>query len=121
MDVSERTISGWMKRAPRDPEPARRWLTFLRNHREAIAAPGQQAISIEHTSDHFIRTDSRQHSHGIDNRFRCLRAILPTPPERQPQLRVHATLPVKSGLSCRAMFVCQILTRAKTHQLQQAL
>ena len=37
-DVSERTISRWMKRAPRDPEPAKRWLTFLRNHREAIAA-----------------------------------------------------------------------------------
>ena len=27
-----------MKRAPRDPEPAKRWLAFLRNHREAIAA-----------------------------------------------------------------------------------
>jgi hypothetical protein len=39
-DVSERTISGWMKRAPRDPESATRWLTFLRNHREAIAAMG---------------------------------------------------------------------------------
>ncbi len=37
-DVSERTISRWMKCAPRDPEPARRWLAFLRNHREAIAA-----------------------------------------------------------------------------------
>jgi hypothetical protein len=37
-DVSERTISRWMKRTPRDPEPARHWLTFLRNHREAIAA-----------------------------------------------------------------------------------
>ena len=37
-DVSERTISRWMKRAPRDGEPGRRWLTFLRNHREAIAA-----------------------------------------------------------------------------------
>jgi hypothetical protein len=37
-DVSERTISRWMKRAPRDLEPARRWLSFLRNHREAIAA-----------------------------------------------------------------------------------
>jgi hypothetical protein len=33
--------------------------------RPAIAAPGQQAISIEHCSDHFIRTDSRQDSHGI--------------------------------------------------------
>jgi transposase InsO family protein len=38
LDVSERTISRWMRRAPRDPEPARRWLAFLRNHREAIAA-----------------------------------------------------------------------------------
>jgi putative transposase len=37
-DVSERTISRWMRRAPRDPERAKRWLAFLRNHREAIAA-----------------------------------------------------------------------------------
>jgi transposase InsO family protein len=37
-DLAERTISRWMKRAPRDPEPAKRWLAFLRNHREAIAA-----------------------------------------------------------------------------------
>jgi transposase InsO family protein len=37
-DVSERTISRWMKRAPRDSDPAKRWLAFLRNHREAIAA-----------------------------------------------------------------------------------
>jgi putative transposase len=37
-DVSERTISRWMCRAPRDPEPTKRWLAFLRNHREAIAA-----------------------------------------------------------------------------------
>lgn len=37
-DFSERTISRWMKRAPRDPERAKRWLAFLRNHREAIAA-----------------------------------------------------------------------------------
>src|SRR5437773_665589 len=37
-DLSERTISRWMKRAPRDPHGAKRWLAFLRNHREAIAA-----------------------------------------------------------------------------------
>jgi putative transposase len=37
-DVFERTISRWMRRAPRDPEPVKRWLAFLRNHREAIAA-----------------------------------------------------------------------------------
>src|SRR5258708_19080598 len=37
-DISERIISRWMKRASREPEPAKRWLAFLRNHREAIAA-----------------------------------------------------------------------------------
>src|ERR1700719_1340634 len=37
-EVSERTVSRWIRRAPKDPDPARRWLAFLRNHREAIAA-----------------------------------------------------------------------------------
>ena len=37
-EISERTISRWMKRAPRDPEPGKRWLAFLRNHQEVIAA-----------------------------------------------------------------------------------
>ena len=32
------TISRWMKQAPRDSEPAKRWRAFLKNHREAIAA-----------------------------------------------------------------------------------
>jgi hypothetical protein len=33
-DVSERTVSRWIRKAPRDPKPAKRWLAFLRNHRE---------------------------------------------------------------------------------------
>jgi len=37
-DVSEPTVSRWLRRAPKPPDPAKRWLTFLRNHREAIAA-----------------------------------------------------------------------------------
>ncbi len=37
-DVSERTVSRWVKRASKNPDPARRWLVFLRNHREAITA-----------------------------------------------------------------------------------
>lgn len=37
-DISERTVLRWMRKAPRDPEPAKRWTTFLSNHREAIAA-----------------------------------------------------------------------------------
>ena len=37
-EISERTISRWVKHANHDPDPARRWLAFLRNHREAIAA-----------------------------------------------------------------------------------
>jgi putative transposase len=36
--VSERTVSRWVRRAPKNPEPARRRLTFLHNHREVIAA-----------------------------------------------------------------------------------
>jgi len=37
-DISKRTISRWMKRAPRDPEPGKRWLAFLRNHQKVMAA-----------------------------------------------------------------------------------
>jgi transposase InsO family protein len=37
-EVSERSVSRWLRRAPRTPDSAQRWLTFLRNHREAIAA-----------------------------------------------------------------------------------
>src|SRR5439155_1890896 len=37
-DLSETTVSRWLRQAPRTPDPAKRWLTFLRNHREAIAA-----------------------------------------------------------------------------------
>src|SRR5580765_3634044 len=37
-ELSERSVSRWIRRAPRDPDPVKRWLAFLRNHREAIAA-----------------------------------------------------------------------------------
>jgi len=37
-DISERTVLRWMRKAPRDPEPAKRWAAFLHNHRELIAA-----------------------------------------------------------------------------------
>jgi transposase InsO family protein len=37
-EISERTVLRWMRKAPRSPEPARRWAAFLSNHREAIAA-----------------------------------------------------------------------------------
>jgi transposase InsO family protein len=37
-DLSEPTVSRWVRRAPRPPDPTKRWLTFLQNHREAIAA-----------------------------------------------------------------------------------
>jgi len=38
LKVSEPTVSRWLQRAPRSPDLCKRWLTFLRNHREAIAA-----------------------------------------------------------------------------------
>ena len=34
--VSEPTVSRWLRRVPRAPDPAQRWLTFLRNYRKAI-------------------------------------------------------------------------------------
>ena len=37
-DISERTVLRWMRKAPRNLEPARGWAAFLNNHREAIAA-----------------------------------------------------------------------------------
>lgn len=37
-DISERTVLRWMRKAPRSPEPAKRWAVFLSNHRDAIAA-----------------------------------------------------------------------------------
>ena len=37
-DISERTVLRWMRKVPRNPEPAKQWATFLSNHREAIAA-----------------------------------------------------------------------------------
>lgn len=36
--ISERTVLRWMRKAPRNSGSARRWATFLSNHREAIAA-----------------------------------------------------------------------------------
>ncbi|HEY1902167.1 MAG TPA: IS3 family transposase [Terracidiphilus sp.] len=36
--VSERTVLRWMRKAPRNPEPGKRWAAFLSNHRGAIAA-----------------------------------------------------------------------------------
>jgi hypothetical protein len=37
-NISERTVSRWTRKAPKNPEAARRWQVFLDNHREAIAA-----------------------------------------------------------------------------------
>jgi putative transposase len=37
-NISERTVSRWVRRTPRNPETIDRWKTFLKNHREAIAA-----------------------------------------------------------------------------------
>jgi putative transposase len=37
-DISERTVLRWMRKIPRSPVSAKRWSTFLNNHREVIAA-----------------------------------------------------------------------------------
>ena len=56
-DISERSVSRWMKRAPRNPDLAKRWLVFLRNHREAIAA-----------MDFRLGTSSPLHSRSLSHR-----------------------------------------------------
>ena len=40
LEVSERTVSRYMRRRPAHPDARQRWRTFLANHREAIAAMG---------------------------------------------------------------------------------
>jgi putative transposase len=37
LDISERTVLRWMRKVPRSPVSAKRWSTFLNNHREVIA------------------------------------------------------------------------------------
>jgi hypothetical protein len=37
-EVSERTVSRLMPRSASKPAAAQRWISFLRNHRDAIAA-----------------------------------------------------------------------------------
>ncbi len=37
-DVSERTVSRWVQRAPKDPMQRNRWQAFLKNHCEVLAA-----------------------------------------------------------------------------------
>jgi hypothetical protein len=37
-NVSERTVLRWMRKAPRRPEPSKRWAAFLNNHRVVMAA-----------------------------------------------------------------------------------
>ncbi len=37
-DVSERSVSRWVKRCHGNPDPAKQWLAFLKNHRGSIAA-----------------------------------------------------------------------------------
>lgn len=36
--VSDRTAARYMPKRPRDPDAHQRWMTFLRNHRECLAA-----------------------------------------------------------------------------------
>ena len=37
-NISERTVSRWVRRAPKNPDKVVRWKAFFNNHREAIAA-----------------------------------------------------------------------------------
>ena len=68
-DVSERTISRWMRRAPRDPDPAKRWLALLRNHREVIAAMDLFTVpTVTFRALLFLRHRPRSSAHSA---FQC--------------------------------------------------
>ena len=46
-EISERTVSRYLaRRLPRPGDAAKNWLAFLRNHREAIAAPGPRVYGL---------------------------------------------------------------------------
>jgi len=63
IDISERTVSRWAQRAPKDPEPVRRWQAFLNNHREAIAAMTSCVRGVEYPNSNptlsHVLTDDR--------------------------------------------------------------
>ena len=76
-DVSERTVSRWIRRAPKNPEPAQRWRVFLQNHREAIAAMDFFTVPsltfgvlycffvISHDRRHILHCNVTQHPTGL--------------------------------------------------------
>lgn len=45
-DISERTVLRWMRKTPRDTEPAQRWAAFLNNHREARFPVAQRCSEV---------------------------------------------------------------------------
>src|SRR5215469_8704740 len=50
-EVSERSVFRLIRRPPRDPDSVKRWLTFFRSHREAIAAVGSRSGAVSRRSD----------------------------------------------------------------------
>jgi transposase InsO family protein len=59
-EISERTVLRWMRKAPRNPEPARRWAAFLSNHREAIAAMDFFTVPITFGVLYFVIAHNRR-------------------------------------------------------------
>jgi hypothetical protein len=68
-DVSERTISRWMKRVSTNPDPAKRWLAFLRNHPPSLWIVQQlrEAFPIAINEDHVKRllTEYIRYHNGV--------------------------------------------------------
>src|SRR5229473_2795062 len=62
-DLSERTVSRWVSRAPKNPESARRWQTFLQNHREAIAA--MDFFTVGHDRRRILHFGVTEHPTGL--------------------------------------------------------
>ena len=75
-EVSERTVSRYLRRLSPSDQARKLWATFLRNHREVIAA-----MRFHSAHDHF----------SSPVLFFCYRAWTPQDPPFQSQLRVRCT------------------------------
>ena len=71
--ISEKTVSRYMPRLPAEPDPVKRWVAFLRNHKDDIAAMDLFAVPtvslrllygffvIEHGRRHIVHFNATFH------------------------------------------------------------
>src|SRR5215472_6189390 len=105
------SVSRWVRRAPRNPDPVKQWLTFLRNHREAIAAMDLFTVPTltfgvlrwqprlkSHSSEDqtfLLETRTRRGSHFLRASFAGRRISLPSKPKYLRQVERNPLMPAQ--------------------------